>query len=148
MDVSLAFTYQIGGVAYDSGYASFMASPIATSLGNNFHKDILGAWSKDNKNSDIPRFQYGDIYTAAASDRFLTNASYLNFQNAQIGYTLPRRLTEKIRLSQLRFYVTCDNIWYVSCRRGFDPRFSMSGTTNHAVNSPVRTFSGGINLTF
>ena len=148
VDVSLAFTYQIGGVAYDSGYASFMASPIATSLGNNFHKDILGAWSKDNKNSDIPRFQYGDIYTAAASDRFLTNASYLNFQNAQIGYTLPRRLTEKIRLSQLRFYVTCDNIWYVSCRRGFDPRFSMSGTTNHAVNSPVRTFSGGINLTF
>lgn len=148
VDVSLAFTYQIGGVAYDSGYASFMASPIATSLGKNFHKDILGAWSKDNRNSDIPRFQYGDIYTAAASDRFLTNASYLNFQNAQIGYTLPRRLTEKIRLSQLRFYVTCDNIWYVSCRRGFDPRFSMSGTTNHAVNSPVRTFSGGINLTF
>jgi len=147
-DVSVAFTYQIGGVAYDSGYASFMASPVATSLGKNFHKDVLKAWSKDNMGSDIPRLQYGDIYTAAASDRFLTDASYLNFQNAQIGYTLPRRLTEKIRLSQLRIYLTCDNIWYISCRKGFDPRFSMSGTTNYAVNSPVRTLSGGINLTF
>ena len=148
VDVSLAFTYQIGGVAYDSGYASYMASPVATSLGRNFHKDVLKSWSADNKASDIPRFQYGDIYTAAASDRFLTNASYLNFQNAQIGYTLPSRITDKLKMGALRVYVTCDNIWYVSCRKGFDPRFSMSGATNPAVNSPVRTLSGGVSLTF
>ena len=144
----MAFTYQIGGVAYDSGYATYMASPTATSLGRNFHKDVLKSWSDANKGADIPRFQYGDVYTAAASDRFLTNASYLNFQNAQIGYTLPSRVTEKMRLANFRVYVTCDNIWYVSCRKGFDPRFSMSGSTNNAVNSPVRTVSGGISLTF
>ena len=148
VDVSVAFTYQIGGVAYDSAYASYMASPTATSLGRNFHKDVLKSWSSANKNSDIPRFQYGDVYTAAASDRFLTNASYLNFQNAQIGYTLPAYVVDKMKVSSLRFYLTCDNIWYVSCRRGFDPRFSMSGSTNNAVNSPVRTLSGGVSLTF
>ena len=148
VDVSLAFTYQIGGLAYDGGYAAYMSSPIATSLGRNFHKDVLNSWSADNTTSGIPRFQYGDNYTAAASDRFLTNASYLNFQNAQIGYTLPARVTEKLKVSNFRVYVTCDNIWYVSCRKGFDPRFSMSGSTNNAVNSPVRTLSGGISLTF
>ena len=147
-DLSVAFTYQIGGVAYDSGYSAYMASPVATSLGMNFHKDVLQAWSVSNKNSDIPRFQYGDNYTAAASDRFLTSASYLNFQNAQLGYTLPSRVTEKIKVAGMRFYLTCDNICYVSARKGFDPRFSMSGTSNFAVNSPVRTFSGGISLTF
>lgn len=147
-DAAVAFTYQIGGVAYDSGYASFMASPVYTTLGNNFHKDILKAWTPDNPDSDIPRFQYGDNYTAASSDRFLTNASYLNFQNAQIGYTLPQHLTERMQVSRLRFYVACDNIWYVSCRKGFDPRFNFSGTSNYAVNSPVRTLSGGINITF
>ena len=147
-DLSVAFTYQIGGVAYDSGYSAYMASPVATSLGMNFHKDVLQAWSVSNKNSDIPRFQYGDNYTAAASDRFLTSASYLNFQNAQLGYTLPSRVTEKIKVACMRFYLTCDNICYVSARKGFDPRFSMSGTSNFAVNSPVRTFSGGISLTF
>ena len=148
LDVAVAFTYQIGGTAYDSGYATFMASPIYTSLGTNFHKDVLKAWTPDNKESSIPRFQYGDNYTAAASDRFLTDASYLNFQNAQIGYTLPSHLTEKMDMGKLRFYVSCDNIWYVSARKGFDPRFNFSGTSNYAVNSPVRTISGGINLTF
>ena len=147
-DLALAFTYQIGGLAYDSGYASYMASPIATSPGRNFHKDVLKSWNGTDSNSNIPRFQYGDNYTAAASDRFLTNASYLNFQNAQLGYTLPRHISEKMRLSTFRVYVTCDNIWYMSCRKGFDPRFSMSGTSNYAVNSPVRTVSGGISLTF
>ena len=147
-DLSVAFTYQIGGVAYDSGYSAYMASPVATSVGMNFHKDVFQAWSQTNKNSSIPRFQYGDNYTAAASDRFLTSASYLNFQNAQLGYTLPSRVTEKIRVAAMRLYLTCDNICYVSARKGFDPRFSMSGTSNFAVNSPVRTFSGGLSLTF
>ena len=147
-DLSLAFTYQIGGLAYDSGYATYMASPIATSLGMSYHKDVLKAWTAENKSVDIPRFRYDDNYTAASSDRFLTNASYLNFQNAQLGYTLPRSISERIRVSTLRFYLTCDNIWYISARKGFDPRFSMSGTSNYAVNSPVRTISGGISLTF
>jgi TonB-linked SusC/RagA family outer membrane protein len=147
-NLSVAFTYQIGGVAYDSGYATFMASPIATNLGSNYHKDLLKSWTPDAPSTEIPRFQYDDNYTAASSDRFLTNASYLNFQNAQLGYTLPRHITERIRLAKMRVYVTCDNIWYVSCRKGFDPRFSMSGTSNYAVNSPVRTVSGGISLTF
>ena len=144
----MSFTYQIGGVAYDSGYATYMSSPIATNLGVNYHKDVLKAWTADKPSKDVPRFQYDDNYSSASSDRFLTDASYLNFQNAQFGYTLPRRITEKIRISKMRVYATCDNIWYMSCRKGFDPRFSMSGASNFAVNSPVRTVSGGISLTF
>jgi len=66
----------------------------------------------------------------------------------QVGYTVPRKMTEQIRISRIRIYVACDNVWYVSRRQGFDPRFNFSGTTNHAVNLPVRTVSGGINLTF
>jgi hypothetical protein len=76
------------------------------------------------------------------------DASYLNFQNAQLGYTLPERVTRKLMVNRLRMYIACDNIVYWSRRQGFDPRFSFSGTTNSAVNSPVRTISGGINLTF
>ncbi|MCI6493538.1 MAG: SusC/RagA family TonB-linked outer membrane protein [Bacteroidales bacterium] len=147
-DVALAFTYSVGGKAYDSGYASFMSSPTATSKGFNFHKDVFKAWTPDNKDSDIPRHYFGDQYTTAGSDRFLTDASWLNFQNAQVGYTIPERLTSRIKVSRLRIYLSCDNIFYVSRRRGFDPRFSFSGNTNSSVNSPVRTLSGGINITF
>ena len=146
-DFSVQFTYSIGGKCYDTGYANLMANPEGTS-GYAFHKDVLKAWTPDNKNSDIPRFVYKDTDIAAASDRFLTDASYLNIQNAQIGYTLPQKLTRRIQLSKVRCYVTCDNIWYVSARRGLDPRYSFTGATNNAYNSPVRTLSGGINITF
>ena len=147
-DFSASFTYSIGGLSYDSGYAGFMSSPTSGSLGTNYHKDVLKAWTPENKNSDIPRFQYQDQYTASSSDRFLMDASYLNFQNAQLGYSLPERVTQRLMISRLRVYVACDNIVYWSRRQGFDPRFSFSGSTNSAVNSPVRTISGGINLTF
>ncbi len=145
-DFSVAFTYSIGGLAYDSGYQSFVSSPSAD--GSNFHKDVLKAWSPENKNSDIPAFMLDETANSRRSDRFLTDASYLNIQNAQFGYTLPNRITKKFRVSKLRVYATCDNIWYWSKRQGFDPRYSFTGNTNMYVNLPVRTLSGGINIVF
>lgn len=147
-DVAVAFTYSIGGLTYDSGYSGYMGSPQTSNLGTNFHKDILKSWTPENKETDIPKFQFNEQYTAASSDRFLVNASYLNFQNAQVGYTFPERMTSRIHVSRLRLYVACDNIIYWSCRRGLDPRQSFSGSTSNAMNSPVRTLSGGLNITF
>ena len=148
-DVSASFTYSIGGLVYDSGYASLVSPPIATSSGGNYHRDVIEkAWTPENPDSDFPRWQYGDQYSAAMSDRFLVPAGYLNFQNAQVGYTIPEHVTQKFRVSRLRVYVSCDNICYWSYRRGLDPRYSFSGSTNNAVNSPVRTLTGGINITF
>ena len=147
-DFAVAFTYSIGGLAYDSGYAGYMGSPQTSNLGTNFHKDILNSWTPENPNTDIPKFQFNEQYTAASSDRFLVNASYLNFQNAQVGYTIPERVTSKMHINRLRVYVACDNIYYWSCRRGLDPRQSFSGATSNALNSPVRTISGGLNITF
>jgi hypothetical protein len=45
-------------------------------------------------------------------------------------------------------YVVCDNVWYWSRRKGLDPRQSMTGGSNNAMYSPIRTISGGINVTF
>lgn len=146
-DASVQFTYSVGGLTYDSGYAALMTPP-GSSTGSNIHKSMLQAWTPDDTDSSIPRFQYLDENIAAQSDRFLTDASYLNFQSAQIGYTLPRKITDKFKVSRLRVYVLCDNIFYWSSRQGLDPRYSFTGTTNYAVNSPVRTLSGGVNITF
>lgn len=146
-DASVQFGYSVGGLVYDSGYAALM-SPPGSSTGSNIHRDILDAWTPSNNGSAIPRFQYLDENIAAQSDRFLTDASYLNFQSAQIGYTLPQKVTEKLRISRMRVYVLCDNIFYWSARKGLDSRYSFTGTTAYAVNSPVRTLSGGISVTF
>ena len=147
-DFAASFTYSIGGLAYDSGYATYMTSPSAGKEGANFHKDMLNAWTPDNKDTDVPAFYYNELYASSTSDRFLTDASYLNFQNAQIGYTLPARLTQKVGVSRIRFYAACDNIIYWSARQGLDPRQSHDGSTSNVLNSPVRTTSVGFNITF
>jgi hypothetical protein len=146
-DISASFTYSIGGLTYDNGYASYMTPP-GGAAGANFHKDVLKSWTPENPNSDIPRFVYNDQNTTASSDRFLVPASYLNFQNAQIGYTFPESVISKMKLRSLRIYLTCDNIAYWSYRTGLDPRQSLSGSTSAENYSPVRTISFGINLTF
>lgn len=147
VDISAQFSYSVGGLVYDSGYAAVMRPP-GTSTGSNIHKDMLGAWTPANHDTSVPRFQYLDENISAQSDRFLTDGSYLNFQSARIGYTFPQKMVDKLKLSRLRLYLLCDNIFYISARRGLDPRYSFNGTTNYAVNSPVRTLSGGINITF
>ena len=147
-DLTVNFTYQIGGLLYDSGYASYMASPTSSTTGRNFHTDLANAWSSTNRDSNIPRFQYNDQYSTASSDRFLTDASYLNLQNINFGYTLPRKWTSKVGVNKLRVYVACENVWLWSSRQGLDPRLSLTGSNNAATYSAVRTISGGLNLSF
>ena len=148
LDFSIDFTYQLGGQVYDGDYAAMMSSPTASSKGSNFHADLLNAWSPENTGSNIPRFQFGDQYTAGSSDRFLTSASYLSLQNINLGYTLPSSITKKLQIEKVRVYVTADNIWYWSKRQGLDPRQSITGSTTNSYYSPMRTISGGITLTF
>ena len=81
-----------------------MNSPAGTSTGNNYHHDLLNSWTPENSGSNIPRFAYNDSNQAAVSDRFLTSASYLNIQNITLGYTLPKRITRKFLVENLRIY--------------------------------------------
>ena len=144
-DVSAIFDYQIGGEINDLYYASLM-EPSTSATGSTFHKDYLKSWSPNNTSSDIPRWQYGDDYTAASSDRFMTDASYLNFQSFVVGYTVPEKIFD--HKAKLRVYVAGENLCYWSARKGLDPRYSFEGNTYGISYSPVRTITGGIQLTF
>ncbi len=148
-DLSVNFVYQIGGKVYDGDYASSMSSPVGNSgIGDAFHKDILKSWSPENPNSNIPRFQWNTQYTGSQSDRFLTDASYLSLQNINFGYTLPSKCMSKIGVSKLRIYLSCENVWLWSQRKGLDPRQSYTGAASNQYYSPIRAISGGVGLTF
>lgn len=147
-DFSINLTYQVGGKQYDNTYAYFMASPTASSAGQNFHEDLLNAWTTTNTGSDIPRFQFQDLYTASSSTRFLTNASFLNIENINAGYTFPANWTRKAKIESARIFLACQNVAYFSKRKGFDPRQTFSGGINGTRYSPMRTFSIGAQLTF
>jgi TonB-linked SusC/RagA family outer membrane protein len=148
-DVYATFDYQLGGKVFDSRYQSLMGNTItAADAGSTFHKDYLKSWSPNNTASDIPRWQYGDPYSVSASDRFLTNASYLNFQSFTVGYSLPKLLLKHLGVSKIRIYAIGENLGFLSARQGFDPRYSYSSNSSVNVYSPVRNVSGGIQLTF
>ncbi len=152
-DLSCTFNYSLGGKAIDSGYRSLMGNPSSGgNTGASFHKDILNAWSEDNTSSNIPRFQYAtqdvDQSSNALSDRFLTDASTLTLQNINLGYTFPRKWISALGLTNLRVYVSGDNLWYWSKRKGFDPRSSFWGTSSETSYSQVRSFTGGITVQF
>ena len=83
------------------------------------------------------------------SDRFLTSASYLSLQNVNLGYNLPRKWVKALGLQNVRFYAAGDNLFYLSKRRGFDPRGSFSGSVDSNYSySTTRTISGGVKVTF
>lgn len=145
-DFSAQFTYSIGGKGYDTEYAYLMTNPYPNGTGHSLHKDLLNAWTPENSTSVIPKWQYGNDFVdgTSYSDRFLISNTYVAFQNCQIGYTLPKRISGKFGLSKLRVYATADNICLWSKRKGYDPRLSMG----YGSYSPMRTISGGINIQF
>ena len=148
-DLSLTFDYQIGGKVYDARYASLMSNISgAGSAGNAIHVDALKAWTPNNTQSDIPRMQYMDQYTTARSNRFMTSASYLNFQSFTVGYTLPKKWISRLGIENLRVYASGENLCFWSARKGLDPRYSYNENTQVNVYSPVRTIMGGLQLTF
>jgi len=148
-DFSTQFTYSIGGQAYDSGYASLMQPPTANRVGYNYHKDVYKAWTSENPNSNIPRWQFNDIYATSQSSRFLTNASWLSLQNIQLGYTFPKQIVNRLFVNNLRIFFTCDNVYYWSKRKGFDSRIKFSGSGDTSGEySQVRSYSLGLNIQF
>ena len=146
-DMTATFDYQIGGKVYDSRYASLMSPSSDGAGGSNFHVDYIKSWTAENP-TDIPRWQYNDKYTTAASDRFLTNASYLNFPSFTIGYNVRKSWIRKTGINKLRIYAAGENLYFWSARKGLDPRYSYTGNTSVSVYSPVRNLSLGAQITF
>lgn len=147
-DLSIQTAFQLGGYVYDSSYASLMNSG---GKGSNFHKDMFNRWTPANTNTDIPALGY-EIQSQSISqgnymDYYLTSASYFSLRNITLGYSLPAGLIKKAGIERLRVYLTGDNIWLRSKRKGLDPRLYFNGSTNFAY-SALSTYSIGLNLTF
>ena len=153
-DLSAQFSYQLGGKYYDGTYQSLMHTN-SGSAGSAWHVDVLNSWTPENTNTNIALLDGATSEGQTAVDRYLISSNYFSVNNVTLGYTLPKRLTQKIGIEALRVYVSGDNLAVVSARKGVDPRFSMglgSYTSGSGLNSgnysAMRTIAGGITLTF
>ena len=125
-DLSASFTYQIGGLSSDSGYAQYMTPPGGTT-GANFHVDVLKAWTPENPDSDIPVPGYYE--NAVPSDFMVYDASFLRLQDLSLGYTF--NFKKGFFLKDLTMTLSGNNLLLFKHYNGFDPDVSTesSGST-------------------
>lgn len=139
---SFMFTFGIGGKYYDQIYAELMNS---STIGQNYAIDILDRWTPENRNATIPRVEARNTIMTQPSSRFLTSASYLNWRNVSLAYTIKKEHLKKIKLKSLKIYVAGDNIMLFSARKGMDPQATFNGMPGY-VYSPARTLIFGLNV--
>lgn len=146
-DISASFQYGIGGYGYDGVYAMLMGSDEPGKT--NYHKDIQGAWSKPGDKTDIPRMDDGSyLYANSYSSRFLTSNTYLNLSNVRIGYTFPKKWLEVAKINSMNVFVSGDNLFCLSARKGYMPFSSFTGGSSDSQYMPLSTLMAGIKFTF
>lgn len=80
----------------------------------------------------------------ATSTWFMRNGSFLRFKQMELGYTVPNRLTEPIKMNNLRFYLSGTNLLVFSKFKMWD--VEMAGNGLGYPNQ--RVFNVGLNFTF
>ncbi|MGM0573370.1 MAG: SusC/RagA family TonB-linked outer membrane protein, partial [Bacteroidota bacterium] len=146
-DMSFMFSYGVGGKSYDNIYSWLMHEG---RLGYHMHEDLNDRWRQpvDEYTGSIPKVEHGnsDLYPGT-SDQYLKDMTYLALKNFTFGYTLPGRLTDRIGVSNLRLFVSGENVAIWNENEGMDPQHSFTGVTDHTY-VPVRTITFGLNLQF
>lgn len=99
----------------------------------------------ENRDGVIPN-PTGSPTNTENSTRFLEDGSYLRLKNMQIGYTLPKNITQKFHCSRLRFYVTASNLFTITKYSGFDPE--VGSGVDYGNYPQSRTFTFGLNANF
>lgn len=95
----------------------------------NQHVDELKYWTPGNTNTKVPRPIIGDPNgNNRFSDLYIDNGSYIKLQNAQIGYNIPTNwLRSRKVFTNLRIYVSGQNLITIAKYRGYDPDFISDG---------------------
>lgn len=108
-------------------------------------------WTGPGTSNTIPRFTWTDTNgNWNSSDLFVKNGDYMRLKNMQIGYTLPKSITQKVLINSLRFYVAAENLLTFTKYEGFDPEVGTSGGTSIGIDRgcypQARTFTVGLNV--
>ena len=109
-------------------------------------------WTPENPESDIPAATKSASNNVISS-RIIEDFSYLRLKTVTLGYTFPKTLIAKAKLSNARVYVAAQNLWTWTSYSGYDPEVSVRNsalTPGLDFSSYPRAFtlSFGVNLGF
>jgi TonB-linked SusC/RagA family outer membrane protein len=123
---------------------------------NNTSTDALNRWREQGDVTNYPRPIRNDPlhsgYYYRVSDRWIEDGSYLRLKNVSLAYNVPRKITEKLKISNLKAYVTGQNLITWTHYTGYDPEVSSYSGTKIGVDEgsypQSRTIIFGVNIDF
>lgn len=145
-ELSFMVSYSLGGKVLDGDYLALMNN--GNSFGHSWSTEILDRWTPEHTNTDVPRLS--TITQGAwnqASTRFLYSASYARLKYATLAYNLPKAWMQRANVTNLKVYVTGENLLTFYGHKGMDPEQSVDGTTFYQYPT-LRTLSVGLQLGF
>lgn len=146
-DFTASFAYGLGGYGYDAVYANLMHNETIGQY--NWHTDIENRWTTPGQITDVPRLSNAeDQYVNSTSTRFLTSNSYLNLTNVRLGYSLPKKMVQKIKMNNINIWVSGDNLFLLSARDGYVPYGSLTGDSDRSQYVPLSTVMCGVKVQF
>ncbi len=157
------FTY---GVTLNASYKGFDFVVLGTGItGNqifnairrfdlntaNYTTAILSRWTGEGTSNRMPRVTLEDTNEnySRVSSLFLESGAYFRIKTIQLGYTLPRQVTEKVGLNKVRIYGMANNLITFTKYNGFDPEIGGgSYGVDRGFYPQAKTFYVGLNVGF
>ena len=121
---------------------------------NNCVTDVLNAWSETNKDTNIPIMKTANTNggNSLPSEFYVEDGAYFRCKNLQIGYTLPKKVLDKLSFTNLRFYVGVQNLFTITGYSGYDPEVSSNVLFSRGIDNSsypnARTYTFGFNASF
>lgn len=121
---------------------------------NNQLTTVLDRYTAENTDGSLPRFTTTNSNNTYISSRYIEDGSYIRIQNLTLGYRLPQNISEKVKMTNLRLYVSAQNLYTFTKYTGYDPEIGSYDNANllmnvdqgHYPNPRVVTF--GVNVEF
>jgi TonB-linked SusC/RagA family outer membrane protein len=148
-DFNIFFNGVIGKKLNVSGWKSWTDIYALSTSGENYGTRMLDAWTPANTNSTIPALSINNYNDEGRfSTYYVESGSYMKIRNAEIGYTLPEQITNRIKIGRARCSLRADNIitfkktWGNNAYTGLDPE-----TPGNSYPLPF-SMTAGLNVTF
>jgi TonB-linked SusC/RagA family outer membrane protein len=152
-DLSVFFNFVYGNKVYNNN-AYFLEGGGTRDANRAIDTRQLTRWQNPGDITDMPRLTaLGTNYTLSPTSRNIENGSFLRLSNVNLGYTIPKSVIEKIKLSSVRVYVSGSNLWLITKYKGPDPEANVSSSSTvlgYDLGTPPmpRTLQVGANITF
>jgi TonB-linked SusC/RagA family outer membrane protein len=115
----------------------------------------LNAWTPQNTNTNVPQARLFFNNGAQASSRFIEDGSFVRLRNVTLAYNLPKSLLNKVKISNVRLYVTGQNLLTFTKYSGWDPEVNADDIVSNIAlgydfytTPQAKTIMGGLNISF